>query len=240
MLVKDKGFNNCTSWIFEFIYRTGAVQRPHIPLNSISQSWLRRCNCMTQQVRIYLSVLVMVWQWSMGMAQLSLMKRYNSSLVPSAPICCKSYRNHLLPTNTMSMDPLRHKSLLFLSTFYPITGNALTRLNLKCLRWVKILGSVWRIKPKRVAEEISSTTVQIRKTGLKCPSEMFLPLLLILKHSTHQVLVHPLQLENQPSFSWENKIRYKTVCTCLRDKHQTTVNGNKSPLLCMFSRSIHS
>lgn len=62
-----------------------------------------------------------------------------------------------------------------------------------------LLGSVWRTKPKRAAEEVSSTTVQIRKIGFKCPSETFLPLLLILKHSTHQVSVH-LQLENQPSF----------------------------------------
>lgn len=123
------------------IYNTGTVQRPSSPLNSASQPWQGRSNRMTRQFRIYfyLWALVKVRQRSMVMVQLSLRRHWNPSLMPLAPIPCKDYINYLLPTNMMSMDPLRHKSLLFLATFYPITGNALTILNLTSLWWTKIV-----------------------------------------------------------------------------------------------------
>lgn len=64
-------------------------------------------------------------------------------------------------------------------------------VNQNCLR-----GSVCRTKLKGATEE-GSTTVQTRKIYLmQCPSETFLPLLLIPKHSTHQVLIQCLWLEN--------------------------------------------
>lgn len=68
----------------------------------------------------------------------------------------------------------------------------MSTMNQNCLR-----GSVCRTKLKGATEEEGSTTVQTRKIYLmQCPSETFLPLLLIPKRSTHQVLIHCLRLEN--------------------------------------------
>lgn len=91
------------------------------------------------------------------------------------------------------------------------------------MRWTKPN----RKKKKGAAEEESSTTVQMRKIfWQKSPPEMLLPLLLILKHSIHQVLYYLLQLENL-IFQWENTICYEAVRTWLRNKHQMTMDGDK-------------
>lgn len=214
MLVKDEGLNNCTSWILEL--STILVQCRGPAALSAQHPSHDKDDHRTRQSRICFYSWAKVRQRSVVMAQ----RHQNSSLIPLEPIheWSASYK----------CDPLRQQSLLP-SVFHPTTGNALMTLNLQCLWWTKT-GFVVPCagqNPKKSCWGRNSTTVQIRKIfWQKCPPETLLPLLLILKHSIHQVLNYLLQLENL-TFQWENKICYEAVCTWLRNKHQMTVDGDK-------------
>lgn len=143
MLVKDEGLNNCTSWIFEL--STILVQCRGPAALSAQHLSHDKDDHMTGQSRTWFC-----W-WALAKVRqkvrddgpaVSWERHWNCSLIPSAPIrkWSASYK----------YDPLRHQSLLF-SVFHPITGNALTTLNLQCLWWTKsgFCGSMCRTKPPK-------------------------------------------------------------------------------------------
>lgn len=226
MLVKDEGLNNCTSWIFEL--STILVQCRGPAALSAQHPSHDKDDCMTRQSRIcfYSWALAKVRPRSVVMAQLS--PRRDTRIPASFPR--HLFMGDLLPTNMMF---LRHQPLLF-SMFHPITGNALMTLNLQMFvinqNWV--CGSVCWTNPtlpekrKKLLRKKVAPLCKSGKYWQKYPPETLLPLLLILKHSIHQVSNYILQLENL-IFQWENTICYEAVCTWLRNEHQMTVDGDK-------------
>lgn len=215
MLVKDEGLNNCTSWILEL--STILVQCRGPAALSAQHPSHDKDDHRTRQSRICF------YSWAKSKTKV----RGDGPETPE-------FQPHSLGTYSWAICFLQMwSSETAISSFLCVSPH-----NWKCTDDTKppmavmnqnwVCGSMCRTKhKKKAAEEESSTTVQIRKIfWQKCPPETLLPLLLILKHSIHQVLNDLLQLENL-MFQWENKICYKAVCTWLRNKCQMTMDGDK-------------
>lgn len=159
VLVKDEGLNNCTSWIFKLSTILVQWQRPYIPLKSAPQPWQGLSNRMTRQFRIhfYFWTLVMVRKWSF-------MK--HSKIPASFPL-------HLFAARTAKMICILQirwqwilwDIILFLSTFYPITGNALTILHPKRLWWIKIVSWFYIVRTKAKRATLRKQVAPLCKLG---------------------------------------------------------------------------